>query len=59
MEAPASGFATPATTLGMGTVTGPTDTSVGSGDTFQPVQKTKKKKKMTPLKDYLKKKKHD
>lgn len=56
METP--GFATPASTLGMGTVTGPTDTAVGSGDTFQPIEKPKRKK-MKSLKDYIKKKKND
>ena len=52
---PAPGFATPATTTGMGNPSMPGENGeVGSGDIF-PTKK--KKKKMKSLKDYLKEKK--
>ena len=49
-------IATPSSTLGMGNPTMPTDTEVGSGDTFQPLssyvkKKLKKKKKKINPKD--------
>jgi len=55
MEAAPSGFATPATTTGIGNPSMPSENGeVGSGDIF-PIEK--KKKKMKSLKDYLKEKK--
>ena len=51
------GFATPANTMGMGDPVAPTDTSVGSGDAIAvSKERPKKKKKMTSLKKYLKRK---
>ena len=51
-----AGFATPASTIGLGTPSAPGENGeVGSGDTFVSEQ-PKKKKKMKSLKDYLKKK---
>ena len=51
-----TGFATPASTIGLGTPSAPGENGeVGSGDTFVSEQ-PKKKKKMKSLKDYLKKK---
>ena len=50
-------FATPANTTGMGNPSvGETPQEIGSGDTFTPVEGSKKKK-MKTLKDYLKNKK--
>lgn len=56
MEIP---FTIPADTTGMGNPTAPTDTEVGSGDVLVSGEehKLKPKKKLKPLKDYIKKKK--
>lgn len=52
-----TGFATPASTMGFGSPSAPVENGeVGSGDTFVSEQ-PKKKKKMKPLKDYIKSKK--
>lgn len=51
------GFATPANTMGMGDPVAPTDTAPGSGDAIAvSKERPKKKKKMTSLKKYLKRK---
>lgn len=58
MEIP--GFATPGNTSGMGNPTAPGETGeLGSGDVIgvQQTPKDRPKKKMKPLKDYLKNKK--
>lgn len=53
---PALGFATPATTIGMGNLSMPGENGeVGSGDIF-PTETSKKKKKMKSLKEYIKSK---
>ena len=56
MEIP---FTAPASTIGIGNPTLPTDNEVGSGDTFVTGEehKLKPKKKMKSLKDYIKSKK--
>ena len=53
-----TGFATPTSTMGLGSPSAPAENGeVGSGDTFISEQPKKKKKKMKPLKDYIKSKK--
>lgn len=51
-------FTTPLGTTGLGNSTAPTETSVGSGDTFTPIKEPKKKhkKNIKPLKEYIKEK---